>query len=64
MLASGFFLNQWGSGFVEPFGNTKTMLVQMLLGLFLYYFVVDKHMLRFVVKQGQEGYYTASRRFG
>lgn len=59
IVATGYVLNQWQDGM----GTTQSVLMSVLLGLFAHYFIVDPHVVRFVVKQGQEGYYTASRRF-
>jgi hypothetical protein len=63
VLTSGFFLNQWLSGGREPFGPTQTMLFSLVLGLFVFHYIVDPHVIRFVVKSGTEGYYQAKRRY-
>lgn len=63
VLVSGFFMNQWRTGASEPFEKTQNMLLSLVFGLFVHYFIVDPHVVRFVVKQGQEGYYSAMKRF-
>lgn len=63
VLFSGYFVNQYRTGFAEPFEKTQNMFLSLVAGLFVFYYVVDPYLVRFVVKQGQEGYYTAKRRF-
>jgi hypothetical protein len=63
VLVSGFLLNEWRTGVYEPFDKTQNLLISLLLGLGVYYFVVDAYIVRFVVAQGQEGYYTVKRRY-
>ena len=63
VLMSGYVLNQYREGGSQPFEKTQTMLLALVAGLFVFHFVVDQHLLRFVVKSGQEGYYHARKRY-
>jgi hypothetical protein len=63
VMVSGFFLNRWRTGVYEPMDKTYNMLMAVLMGLSVFHFIVDAHIVRFVVKSGQEGYYTACKRY-
>ena len=63
VLFSGYFVNRVRTGSAGPFEDTQNLFLSLVAGLFVFYFVVDPYIVRFVVKEGQEGYYTAKRRF-
>ena len=63
VLLSGYLMTGYRTGFSEPFDKTSSMMISLMIGLGAFYFVVDPHLIRFVVKDGQEGYYVAKRRY-
>lgn len=64
MLFTGYALNTWvfkrQAQFIHP---TQELVAAIIAGLFIHHFIVDKNVLRFVVKSGQEGYYCSKKRF-
>lgn len=64
VVAGGFLLNKWRTGSSDTFDAAQALLITQILGLFVHHMIMDPYVLRFVVKSGQEGYYTARKRFG
>lgn len=63
VLASGWLLNKYVYGSDSSFDATQSQIMALMIGLGVFHFVVDSMLVRFVVKDGQEGYYTARRRY-
>jgi hypothetical protein len=62
VLGTGALVEQWRFGSVN-WDNAEVALMSMLLGMVVFHYVVDKHVARVVVQDGQEGYYVARRRY-
>lgn len=64
VLATGYLMGQYVFKTETSLSTTQNMIISVVVGLFVHHMIVDKAIVRFVVKEGQEGYYYAKKRFG
>lgn len=59
----GWIINSYILNRPSPFQDTMQMMLITVAGLAFHHLVTDTMIVRFVVKQGQEGYYQAMKRY-